>query len=267
LKAVMRHAMGKPYVYYPKASELAKSGATFNAWMRNRLFILVDEVKVDERRELIEVLKPLISEEETEVQPKGIDQELYDNFSNWLFFTNWKDAIPVSKNGRRFAIMYSPLQTVDDLLARNMHQAYFDALYGWLSSGGAAIVADWLMNYPIERGAISMRAPETTSTAAAVDMSRGPVERMIMEAVEDGLPGFRGGWISAGAVAARIRITSAARAVSATTIHTIIEGLGYVACGRAPRPFLQEDKDSRPYVFHWAQRADAGGYGRAQGYE
>lgn len=267
LKSVMKHAMGKPYVYYPKASELAKSGATFNKWLRHRLFILVDEVKVDERRELIEVLKPLISEEETEIQAKGVDQDLEDNFSNWLFFTNWKDAIPISKNSRRFAIMYSPLQTVDDLLARGMDQRYFDALYGWLNNGGAAIVTDYLLRYPIERGAIPMRAPDTSSSAAAVDLSRGPVERMIIEAVEDQLPGFRGGWISATAVANRIKATGAARMVSVTTIATIIEGLGYVACGRAPRPFFQEDRDARPYVFHYGQRADAGGYGRAQGYE
>lgn len=267
LKKVMRHVMGKPYVYYPKASELATSGATFNKWLRHRLFILVDEVKVDERRELIEVLKPLISEEETEIQAKGVDQDLEDNFSNWLFFTNWRDAIPVSKNARRFAIMYSPLQTVDDLLARGMGEAYFNALYDWLDNGGSAIVADWLLNYPIERGAIPKRAPTTTSTAEAIDLSRGPVERLILEAVEDGISGFRGGWISATAVLNRIKVTGAVRAVSPQTVATIIEGLGYVSCGRAPRPYFQEDRESRPYLFHFGQRADMEGYGRLQGYE
>lgn len=266
LKLVLKHAMGKPYVYFPKASELAKSGATFNKWLRHKLFILVDEIKVDERRELIEVLKPLISENETEVQAKGVDQDLEDNFSNWLFFTNWKDAIPVNKNGRRFAIMYSPLQTVDDLIARNMNQAYFDALYGWLEADGAAIVTDYLMNYPIERGGIPMRAPETSSTAEAIANSRGPVERMIMEAIEDQLPGFRGGWISSIAVTNRIRDTGVARIPGSATLHGIIEGLGYVACGRADRCYFQEDAKSRAHLFHWNMRADVAGYGSLQGW-
>jgi hypothetical protein len=268
IKKIMRHAMGKPYVYYPKATELATSGAQFNAWLRHRLFILVDEIKVDERRELIEVLKPLISEEEAEVQPKGVDQELHDNFSNWLFFTNWKDAIPINKNSRRFAIMYSPLQTVGDLLARGMTEAYFTRLYDWLDAGGAAIVTDYLLNYPIERGSIPMRAPDTSSTSAALDASRSPLERMILEAVEDGLPGFRGGWISLTAVANRIKTTNTVRGnnVSSQTLSTIVEAMGYVSCGRSSRVYFQEDRESRPYLFHYGAAANIDGYGPLQGY-
>lgn len=269
IKKIMRHAMGKPYVYYPSAPELAKSGAQFNAWLRNRLFILVDEIKVDERRELIEVLKPLISEEEAEVQPKGVDQELHDNFSNWLFFTNWKDAVPVSRNSRRFAIFYSPLQTVADLLARGMNDAYFNTLYAWLAADGAAIVTDWLMRYPIERGAIPMRAPATTSSAAAQDMSRGPIERVVAEAVEDGLPGFRSGWVSATAVMNRVKALGAVRggSVAPHTVGAALEAMGYVSCGRAPRPYFQEDRETRSHLYHYGAVGDVGAYGRLQGWE
>lgn len=268
LKKMMRYAMGKSYVYYPKASELAKSGATFNKWLRHRLFILVDEVKVDEQRELIEILKPLISEEETEIQAKGVDQDLEDNFSNWVFFTNWKNAIPISTNSRRFAIMYSALQTVQDLIDRGMNQAYFDWLYQWLDNGGAAMVTHYLMNYPIERGAIPMRAPETSSTNAAVDQSRGPVERMILEAIEDGLPGFRGGWISATAVMARAKLLGTVRnSLQHQTVETVLGALGYVPCGRATRPYFQEDRDVRSQLFHKSVPADVTWYGHIQGYE
>jgi hypothetical protein len=268
IKAVVKAAMGKPYVYFPKAAELAKSGAQFNAWLRNKLFILVDEVRVDERRELIEVLKPLISEEEAEVQAKGIDQDLEDNFSNWCFFTNWKDAIPVSKNGRRFAIMYSALQTADDLIARGMNEDYFNWLYDWLAGDGAAIVADYLLSYPIERGKVPMRAPATSSTGAAIELSRSPIERVILEAVEDGLQGFRGGWISGTAVAKRIKDAGAVRGGQAQpqTIATVLENMGYVACGRTPTIIFQEDPMHRPYVFFKGQAVDAVYYAASQGW-
>jgi hypothetical protein len=268
LKRVIQHAMGRPYVYFPKASELSESGAKFNAWLRNKLFILVDEIKVDDRRELIEVLKPLISEHETEIQSKGVDQDIEDNFSNWLFFSNFKDAIPINRNARRFAIFYSPLQTVEDLIARQMGEAYFNWLYQWLEADGAAIVADYLMNYPIARGALPMRAPDTSSTREALEQSRSPVERLILEGVEDQLPGFRGGWVSATMVARRVKETGATnRALQQQTIATILESIGYVACGRAPRAFFQEDKDVRPYLFHFAATGDVSTYGRAQGWE
>lgn len=266
LKKLMRHAMGKPYVYFPKASELAQSGAKFNKWLQHRLFILVDEIKVDERRELIEVLKPLISEEETEIQAKGVDQDLEDNYSNWFFFSNWKDAVPIDKNGRRWAIMYSPLQTYSDLLNAGMNTDYFNNLYHWLDNGGAAMVTQYLMDYPIERGQIPMRAPETSSMAEAVRISRGPVEVTIFEALEDGLPGFRGGWISSTAVLARLKTTGAvSRAPSLQTLETILTKLGYAPCGRADRAYFQEDH-GKPYLFHFGGPADVSQYGVVQGY-
>lgn len=269
LKSVLTHVMGRPYVHFPNAKELTNSGSQFNAWMRSKLFLLADEIKVDDRRDLIEVLKPMISEKLIEVQGKGHDQELEDNYSNWAFFTNYKDAIPISKNGRRFAIMYSPLQTAQDMLDRGMDEQYFNRLYSWLDADGAAIVADWLLNYPIERGAIPMRAPDTTSTAAAVDISRSPIERMIGEAVEDALPGFRGGWISATMVAQRLKATGAVRGgnVSQQTVSTVLETMGYVSCGRAPRPYFQEDRELRSHLYHYGRAADVELYGRLQGWE
>ncbi len=268
LKLIMTHAMGRPYVYFPNAKELTNSGSQFNAWMRNKLFILADEIKVDDRRDLIEVLKPMISEEIIEIQGKGFDQELEDNFSNWCFFTNWKDAIPVSKNARRFAIFYSPLQTAQDMLARRMDETYFTALYNWIKADGAAIVTDYLLNHPIERGAIPMRAPSTSSAVEAVKLSRSPIERVIMEAIEDGLPGFRGGWVSSIAAVKRIKEKGAVgRTVQDQTIATVVEAMGYVACGRAARPYFQEDKDTRAELFYLGGVGDVAAYGRLQGWE
>lgn len=270
IKRVIKNAMGKPYVYFPKATELAQSGAKFNAWLRNKLFILVDEIRVDEKRELIEVLKPLISEEETEVQAKGVDQDLEDNFSNWLFFSNFKDAVPISKNARRFAIMFSPLQTVEDLMLRQMGDTYFTRLYDWLDGEGSAIVTDYLLNYPIERGALPMRAPTTSSSAEAIKASRSPLERIIGEALEDEIAGFRSGWIGTQAVTRRIR-DSGMRAVQPQVIETVLAGMGYFMIGRAVKPYLQENPGTstplRSYLFNTAATADVNQYGRLQGWD
>lgn len=267
IKRIMQHVMGMPYVYYPKASELADSGSKFNAWLRRRLFILVDEIKVDDRRELIEILKPLISEIETEVQGKGADQDIEDNFANWLFFTNFKDAVPIGKNQRRFALIFSLLQTADDLIAWGMDEAYFTALYDWLDAGGAAITAKWLLNYPIARGAIPKRAPVTSSWAEAVQLSRSPVERMIAEAVEDGLNGFKNGWVSVDAVIARAKETGTVQRLTATTVGTVLEAMGYRLAGRTPRAYAQENMTSRLTVYSHGGSRDPALYGAAQGYE
>lgn len=268
IKQVMTHAVGLPYVHFPDAQQLADSGGKFNGWMKNRVFILADEIKVDEKRHLIEVLKPLISEKLIEVQSKGVDQKMEDNCANWGFFTNYKDAIPINRNGRRYAIFYSVLQSESDILARGMGDDYMKAMFNWLDNGGCAIVTNWFRNYPIERGAIPMRAPKTTSWIEAVSISRSPVERMIHEAVDAGLPGFAGGWISAVAVAKRARLQGAVRGnLPPHVITSMLEGMGYTACGRAPRPFAQDDPEQRAELFYLGAANDVNAFGQAQGWE
>jgi len=150
-----------------------------------------------------------------------------------------------------------------------MGDSYFNALYAWIAGPGGPIVADFLLNYPIERGAIPMRAPDTSSSAEAVRLSRSPIERLLIEAVEDGLPGFRGGWVSSVAALARIKDAGVTtRAVSAQTVGTVIEAMGYYCCGRAPRAFFQEgDAQTRPTLYHFGGCGDMATYGKLQGWE
>jgi len=258
--------IGDMYVYRPKAEELVKSGSTFNAWQRGKLMIVVDEIKVDERRELIEILKPLITEERAEIQSKGVDQDMEDNPANWLFFSNWKDAIPVNQNGRRYAIFYSAIQNKADLAARGMTEEYFIGLFQWLENGGSEIIAHWMLNYPIEKGQIPRTAPETSSQAEAVKVSRGPIEVAIVNAIHDGLPGFRGGYVSLLAVLNRLKQLGG-RQPSQATVQRILEGMGYFDLGRATRSYGQESMTERSQIYAFMREMSAADYGRLQGYE
>ena len=268
IKDLMTHCIGLPYVHFPNAQQLGDSGGKFNGWMRNKIFILADEIKVDEKRHMIEVLKPLISERLIEVQAKGENQEMEDNPANWGFFTNYKDAVPFSRNGRRYAMFFSPIQTEADLLARGMNDAYFKVLYDWMAGDGAAIMAQWFDDYRLERGAIPMRAPKTSSTEEAINIGRSPIQRVIEEAIEDGAPGFRAGWVSSLAVVKRCRDLQAVRGnVAPQTISGILDSMGYTEIGRADRPWFQEDREVKTTLYALRADANVALYGRAQGYE
>ncbi|GHF54461.1 DUF5906 domain-containing protein [Seohaeicola zhoushanensis] len=250
IKKLMRHAIGKMYFYEPKAKQLNNSGSKFNGWMENKLFFMVDEIKTDENRDLVEVLKPFITEIEMEIEGKGSNQRMGDTPGNWLFFSNHKDAIPITKNGRRYCILYSPLQTVEDIAAAGMGQRYFDDLYSWLGDEangghftGIEIVTHYLMNYPVERGGLPNRAPVTSSTAEAIEESRGWLEQIIAEAVETGRTGFRGGWVSTKGVAEICR--EQGRAVPSTkTLNKALSEQGYHKIGRVK---IGADRDSYAY--------------------
>ena len=238
-KRLMRHALGSSYVHYPNAKELADSGSKFNSWMRYKLFLIADEIKVDDRREMIEILKDMISETEIEMQAKGYDQQIEDNFSNWLFFTNWKNAVPTSKNGRRFAIFYSIIQSEEDLVLRQMGKAYFDRLYTWFDKeDGAAIVTNWYHSLDIAEGSIPMRAPRTSSYEESLIKSRSAVENTIHEAIDSGMQGFRNGWVSSVAINKRLQECDM-RKVSATAIDDIMSDMSYNRVGRSLVQYME----------------------------
>ena len=267
IRETLAFALGQTYVYSPKAPELVKSGSTFNAWMRSKLMIIVDEIKIDERRELIEILKPMITDTPIEIQAKGVDQELEDNPANWLFFSNYKDAIPISQNSRRYAIFYSALQSVEDIMRCFNPDIYFPALFDWLrNQGGHEFINQWFLDYPIERGGVPSRAPVTSSQPEVIRVSRGPIEVAIENAVSDHAAGFRGGYVSVLAVIARLRQIGV-RAPTQSTVCRILEQLGYHELGRATRQYGQESMTDRTTVYAIMKELPIEAFGRIQGYE
>jgi len=267
---IMAAALGPSYVHVPAAKELTEGGGKFNGWMRNKLMIIINEVKSDEKRELVEVMKPWITDKRIEMQNKGQDQDMADNPTNWLMFTNHKDAIPISVNGRRYAIMYSALQSSSDLARLGMTDEYFSKLYDWAESGGMAHVVDYLMKYAVPAdldGKIGCtRAPRTSSTDEALAESRGWLETMILEAVERQDQGFRGGWVSSCAVSKLVKDNGQRLPVS-RTLGMIFKSIGYHRIGLAPRVFQQEGSPYKATLYSVMEGADVSTFGTLQGYE
>lgn len=264
---VMKHCLGSMYMYSPKATELASSGSKFNAWQRGKLCIVVNEIRVpDDKRDMVEILKPLITDAEVEVQGKGQDQEMEDNVANWIFFSNYKDAIPISKNGRRYYVIFSPLQTEEDIFRAGFNDEYFNSLFHWLEQeGGHQAVMHWLLNYPIEAGALPVRAPHSSSHNEALKISRSPMQVIIDDALEDQLQGFRGGYISS--IALTKRVTAAnMKAPAAHSIRSLLESMGYFELGRGLVPYQYEDIMTRAVIYARDRSLTLEGYPVAQGY-
>lgn len=269
---IMQAMVGRVYLHSPKAEDLVEGGGKFNAWIRNKLVIVVNELRVgaNDKRDLVEILKPLITDDYIETQSKGIDQEMFDNCTNWIMFTNYQDAIPINANSRRFCVMYSALQSVDDLRNAGMDGDYFNRLYAWLRNGGASAVVEWLQRYPIpdefNPARYATRAPQSSSHAEVLEASRTPIEQHIMAAVEGGLQGFRGGWLSSIALSNFLHEQSV-RVPGPRTIAKALENLGYHKIGKSTRPYFQEGGKLQTYLYHIERTANMENYGKLQGYE
>ena len=100
-----------------------------------------------------------------------------------------------------------------------------------LKSGGYAIVTDYLYSYVIpdelNPAGACHRAPTTSSTEEAVHASLGAIEQEILEAIDEGRPGFAGGWVSSMAVERLLQSQRMARAIPHNKRRELMQTLGY----------------------------------------
>lgn len=220
-------AVGRVHSHVPSAKEL---DAQFNAWLYGTTLVCVEDVYIPgARADVLETLKPMITNRYIGIEGKGVDQITKEICCNFIFNSNHKDAIVKTKNDRRFGIFYTAQQEAEDLTRDGMGAEYFDKLYGWLRNGdGFAMVSEWLHTYEIPDAlnpALGGRAPVTTSTAEAITASASPIEQEILEAVAEGRIGFRGNFISS--VALRDTLEKRFK-ISPSKLADILKGLGYI---------------------------------------
>jgi hypothetical protein len=234
-------AVGNRYTHLPNASDLGGNGQKFNMWIQGNLFIGVEEIYVSDRREVSEALKTLITNSRIEIQGKGMDQVTGDNRANFLMCSNHKEGMTVTIDSRRYCILYSAQQTREDKKRDGMTGDYFPKLYAWLRAEGYAIVTDYLYSYAIPdelNPAIGCpEAPESSSTAEAINITRGYIEQELIEAIEEELQGFRGGWISSKAFDNLLEQKGYARRINRNKRPELIKSLGYV-----PHPALSKGR-------------------------
>lgn len=85
------YAVGERYTHWPRADRISSN---FNAWLYGKLFIGVEDIYLpDDRGEVIEVLKPMITNDRQSVEPKGVDQYTLWVCCNFLLNSNHKDAL------------------------------------------------------------------------------------------------------------------------------------------------------------------------------
>ena len=246
-------AVGRKYTHMPKADQIVSQ---FNAWLAGNILIGVEDIYVPgSKADVIEILKPMItSGDGIEIQAKGVDQRTADICCNFIFNSNHKEAIRVTRNDRRFCVFYTEQQKVEHLERDGMGGDYFPSFYNWLSKqNGYAIVANYLATYKIpddlNPAGACHRAPKVSSTDAAILESIGPIEQEVQEAVESHKPGFCGGWISSRALELLLDKTRLAQ----NKRKAMLEDLGYIphpglTNGRSTRT-LMVDGGSKPRLF------------------
>lgn len=276
----LSHCVGEKYTQQVNPKDLDN---VFTAWISRKLLVIVEEIHSGSlRTDVMEAIKPLITNERVPLQAKGADQTTGDNRANFMMFSNHKDAARKTVDDRRLCVFYTAQQSREDMLRDGMGGSYFPQLWAWAKAGGFAAVNGFLRSYAIPAefnpAVDAVWAPDTTSTSEAIKCSMGAVEQEIMEAVAQGVTGFKGGWVNSIALDKLIEDKRLKVAMNKRTL--MLKGIGYVphpalTGGRVNNPIIMENnKKPRLYVKagHPAESIESPAmvstsYQQAQGYE
>lgn len=193
---ILCSGVGERYIHVPKLEHIHK----FNNWLEGKILIEIREV-YHGSRDLLEILKDMVTGKTQTVEPKGKDQLTKHICCNFIMTTNHKDGLPKHCADRRIAPFYTLQQYPGDLERSGMTEEYFVRLNYWLrKEDGFAICCDYLDTYAIPDEFNPMvygtNAPRTSSTIEAVEQGRGVIEQEILEAISREDQGFRKGWVS-----------------------------------------------------------------------
>lgn len=129
LAEVMKAVLGMEHVRIISDTAI-KSG--YNEWCFGHQLVVLEEVRAvgTNRHEIMNALKPLVTNDAVSVNEKFRNQREVKNISNYMLFSNHHDALALTPGDRRYFVVKSPLQSKSQVLA--MGENYFPRLYGML---------------------------------------------------------------------------------------------------------------------------------------
>lgn len=135
---------GKTYFYHVMQQLLGRNATIintsmierpFNDWAVGSRLIGIEEIRISgtNKWRVLDQLKPMISNDNIAVEPKGATRYHAPNFASYLMTTNHHDAVPISDNDRRYCVIFTRHRRQEDLFeqhgGRDGVGKYFDRLF------------------------------------------------------------------------------------------------------------------------------------------
>jgi len=116
LVEVFGHAIGQANINLVSGTTVATS--PFSGYIGMHQIVFIDEIYHPGDRHMVsEKLKGMIGSRTSELHMKGKDPRKIKNVSNLFFASNHKDCVAIQKTERRYFVLFSPINTPDELAA------------------------------------------------------------------------------------------------------------------------------------------------------
>lgn len=144
---LMRAVMGVSNVTMLNAHILHSD---FTDWAEGQCLACIEEVRLindKNKYEIINRVKPFITNNIIEVHPKGKPIRNVKNTTSYLLFTNYRDALPIDDNDRRYLALFSQWQRKEAIAKfKAENPTYYSDLYATIEESPGAI-RQWMLQH------------------------------------------------------------------------------------------------------------------------
>jgi len=179
----MKAVLGAEHVEMINGTSI-KSG--YNEWAFGHQLVVLEEVRVTgtNRHEIMNALKPLITNDDISINQKFRDTRQVPNITNYIIFSNHHDALALTPGDRRYFVVKSALQHRSQVLA--LGENYFPPLYALLRDRAGALRA-WLDKWDIsEDFHADGHAPRTKYVQELINDTAGDLPSAIRRVLLEG---------------------------------------------------------------------------------
>ena len=171
----MRKVLGEENVKSPSNERLHE---IYTDWQEQAQLVIVEEIKHSDRVELMNKMKPFITEPTTTVRLPGGRSYNMPNRYNIMMTTNHEDALLLDQYDQRYCIIQIPVKrNTDD---------YYRRLYAFLDSPDCAgILMNYFLKVKLEKFNPKGTAPMTQQKQIAIEASRTALEQFVYGRTEE----------------------------------------------------------------------------------
>lgn len=184
LGRIMRLLLGERNVSCPTNDVIHEP---YTAWQCACQLVIVEELMARGRLDLMNKLKPMITQDITIVRDMYKPAYSQPNVFNLLMFTNHEDAVILDKSDRRYCILFSP--------AEPRAPDYYEALWTW-TLGNAGRLLSYFLARDLKAFLPKAHAPMTEGKREVIGLSTPPLVAWIEEAVAEEKWPFMGDLVS-----------------------------------------------------------------------
>ena len=114
----------------------------FTGWAEGSCMVVLEELRVagHNRFDVLDTIKPMITNDTIDIRRMNRDNYSIVNVTNYIAFTNHRDALPLNDHDRRWGILFSPYTDIHDM-ARDVGDIYeyFGKIRNAISNFGGEI--------------------------------------------------------------------------------------------------------------------------------